>query len=103
MLYYGISTSVYKTKLEVVSMQWLLFLSQIGKDQLSAVQSVVPQAVCASLAKKEERLYNKKFPNGIQLDLKTDIGKLLIALRDYAHHFAIDYHRLRRKKNLYQG
>ena len=80
-----------------------LILIDGGKGQLNAVQSVVPQAVCASLAKKEERLYNKKFPDGIQLDLKTDIGKLLIALRDYAHHFAIDYHRLRRKKNLYQG
>jgi len=73
-----------------------------GKGQLNMIQSILPQAVCAGLAKKEEHLYNKKFPDGIQLDIKTDIGKLLIALRDYAHHFAIDYHRLRRKNSLYQ-
>ncbi len=79
-----------------------LILIDGGKGQLNAIQSVMPQTVCASLAKKEERLYNKKFPDGIQLDLKTDVGQLLIALRDYAHHFAIDYHRLRRKKSLYQ-
>ncbi len=75
-----------------------LILIDGGKGQLNAIQSLLPQVTCASLAKKEERFYSKKFPTGILLDLTTDVGKLLIALRDYAHHFAIGYHRLRRKK-----
>ena len=40
-----------------------------------------------------------RFPNGIVLNEKTELGKLFIALRDYAHHFAISYHRKRRNMN----
>ncbi len=69
-----------------------------GKGQLNAVQKLELKTTCISLAKKEETLFCAQFPNGIKLDIKTDIGQLLIALRDYAHHFAISYHRLRRKK-----
>ncbi|MGB8367350.1 MAG: GIY-YIG nuclease family protein, partial [Candidatus Babeliales bacterium] len=79
-----------------------LILIDGGKGQLNTIQSILPKTICASLAKKEERLFSKKFPDGVQLDMTTDVGKLLITLRDYAHHFAIDYHRLLRKKNLYQ-
>ena len=53
-----------------------------------------------SLAKKEEILYGKQFPDGIRLDVKNSVGKLIIALRDYAHHFAISYHRLKKKKEI---
>jgi excinuclease ABC subunit C len=69
-----------------------------GKGQLSAVQAVLPESTCASLAKREETLYSTMHPDGIVLDMQSAVGKLLIALRDYAHHFAISYHRLRRKK-----
>lgn len=51
-----------------------------------------------SLAKREETIYSQNFPEGIKLDQKSDLGLLLIALRDYAHHFAITYHRKRRSK-----
>ena len=71
-----------------------------GKGQLSAAEHVLPQAALVSLAKREEILYGKNFPEGVHLDVKTSVGKLLIALRDYAHHFAISYHRLKRQKNL---
>jgi excinuclease ABC subunit C len=71
-----------------------------GKGQLSAVQSVLPHALCISLAKREERLYTPHHPEGILLDLKTELGQLLIALRDYAHHFAISYHKLLRSKGV---
>lgn len=77
-----------------------LILIDGGKGQLSAVQHVLPNARCISLAKREETVYGTTIPEGIVLDLNTGIGKLLIALRDYAHHFAISYHRLRRKKAL---
>ena len=74
-----------------------LVLIDGGKGQLSSVEKIIPQANCISLAKRQETIYGKHFKEGIQLDIKTDIGKLLIALRDYAHHFAISYHRLKRK------
>ena len=79
-----------------------LILIDGGKGQLNAVQNLFPQAQFASLAKKEERLFSTNNPQGTVLDIKTDAGKLLIALRDYAHHFAISYHRLRRAKNFSQ-
>ena len=69
-----------------------------GKGQRNAVLSLLPTTVCISLAKKEELLFCDAYPEGIHLDLKHKSGKLLIALRDYAHHFAITYHRLVRSK-----
>ena len=76
-----------------------LILIDGGKGQLSAVQQIFPNMQIVSLAKREERLFSAQFKDGIKLSVATDIGKLLIALRDYAHHFAISYHRLRRSKN----
>ncbi len=70
-----------------------------GKGQLNAVKDLVP-ARFVSLAKREERLYQPGDPDGIKLDVHTGIGSLLIALRDYAHHFAISYHRMRQSKAL---
>ena len=75
-----------------------LILIDGGKGQLSAVRDLVPQTTCASLAKREERLFSPHHKQGIVLDVKTEVGALFIALRDYAHHFAISYHRLKRKK-----
>ncbi|HEV2601508.1 MAG TPA: GIY-YIG nuclease family protein [Candidatus Babeliales bacterium] len=70
-----------------------LVLIDGGKGQLSAVRRIIPQARCISLAKREETIFGAQFPDGIKLDLQTDVGRLLIALRDYTHHFAITYHR----------
>lgn len=75
-----------------------LILIDGGKGQLSAVQDLVPGALFISLAKREETLYQVGQSEGKKLDLHTAVGKLLIALRDYAHHFAITYHRKRRSK-----
>ncbi|MDP3889166.1 MAG: GIY-YIG nuclease family protein [bacterium] len=69
-----------------------------GKGQLNAIKKIMPNASCVSLAKREERLYGDAYPEGITLDISTNVGKLFIAIRDYAHHFAISYHRLRREK-----
>ena len=76
-----------------------LVLIDGGKGQLSAAKAIIPHALCASLAKREETIFSDQYPHGIVLDLHTEVGKLLIALRDYAHHFAISYHRLRRHKD----
>lgn len=75
-----------------------LILIDGGKGQLSAVKAILPHANLISLAKREETIYGDAYPNGKVLDINTDIGKLLIAVRDYAHHFAISYHRLKRGK-----
>ncbi len=76
-----------------------LILIDGGKGQLSAARAVLPpDAHIISLAKREETVFGLNYSDGKILDIKTDIGKLLIALRDYAHHFAISYHRLKRNK-----
>lgn len=71
-----------------------------GKGQLSAAKAVLPNATIISLAKREETIYSDNLPEGKKLDLHSKVGQLLIAIRDYAHHFAITYHKLRRKKGL---
>ncbi len=77
-----------------------LILIDGGKGQLNSVASLFPGASIVSLAKREERLFSQQYPQGIVLDLQTEVGRLLIALRDYAHHFAISYHRKKRSKKL---
>ncbi|MEX0849577.1 MAG: GIY-YIG nuclease family protein [Candidatus Dependentiae bacterium] len=77
-----------------------LILIDGGKGQLNAVKDLFPNTLFASLAKREELLFTPLHPDGIHLDVKTPIGKTLIALRDYAHHFAISYHKLRRNKDI---
>lgn len=73
-----------------------------GKGQLSSVQKVLPTATIISLAKKEERIFGTQTKDGIPLTAHSEIGKLLIELRDYAHHFALSYHRLKQSKSLYE-
>lgn len=73
-----------------------------GKGQLSAVTPLFPHTTIISLAKREETVYAANLPQGHKLDLQTPMGRLLIAIRDYAHHFAISYHKLLRKKNFPQ-
>lgn len=69
-----------------------------GKGQRNAVLPLLLNTPCISLAKKEELLFTDFHKEGIPLSIKDNIGKLLIQLRDYAHHFAISYHRLTRHK-----
>jgi len=71
-----------------------------GKGQLNAVKELFVHTPFVSLAKREERLFTPIHPEGILLDVKTPLGKTLIALRDYAHHFAVSYHTLRRNKTI---
>jgi len=71
-----------------------------GKGQLNAVKHLYPQALFISLAKREERIFWSDNPEGKQLDIHTQAGAVLIALRDYTHHFAITYHRQRRSKEI---
>lgn len=69
-----------------------------GKGQLSSVKQLFPQLLCISLAKREELLHTPNYPEGYPLDIQTPMGQLLISLRDYAHHFAVSYHKVLRSK-----
>jgi excinuclease ABC subunit C len=69
-----------------------------GKGQRNAVKKVAPNIPCIALAKREETLFSDNYPEGIKIDNLTEIGRLLIALRDYAHHFAIKLHRKKQLK-----
>lgn len=70
-----------------------------GKGQRNAIAPLIPDTtLLLSLAKNPDRLFGPGFENGKVLDVATQAGKTLLALRDYTHHFAIQYHRLRRKK-----
>ncbi len=80
-----------------------LVLIDGGKGQRNAVLSLIPSEKCISLAKKEEMVFSNNYPEGIHLNLKTNIGKLLISIRDYAHHFAITYHKTLRSKKFTRG
>jgi excinuclease ABC subunit C len=70
-----------------------------GKGQRNAIAPLFPDVPVISLAKRKELLISDSYPEGLALHVSTPIGKLLIALRDYAHHFAISYHRKRRQKS----
>jgi excinuclease ABC subunit C len=76
-----------------------LILIDGGKGQLNAVQKLFPQTEFASLAKKEETVFSKRIPEGKKLNLKSFTGQILTAIRDYAHHFAISFHRKVEHKN----
>jgi excinuclease ABC subunit C len=75
-----------------------LILIDGGIGQLNAVHAVLSAVPLAALAKREETLFCTAYPKGIKLDLHREAAQSLIALRDYAHHFAITYHRLLQKK-----
>ena len=70
-----------------------------GKGQLSAVRRVMGRVLAGtnttliSLAKREETIFSERFPEGKVLDQKGIGGQVLIALRDYAHHAAVSFHR----------
>lgn len=77
-----------------------LVLIDGGKGQLSAIIPLLPNVLCASLAKREETLFLPHEPYEIAVQIATSAGMLLIALRDYTHHFAVGYHRLKKRKAL---
>jgi len=82
----------YKNSTEIPD----LILIDGGKGQRNAITTILPQARIVSLAKREERLFSDNHPEGSILNAHDSVGKLLIGLRDYAHHFAINHHRSRR-------
>lgn len=70
-----------------------LVLIDGGKGQLNAVADLVANMEFMSLAKREETIFTPRFPQGKKLDPHGFVGQTLIALRDYAHHFALSFHK----------
>lgn len=76
-----------------------LILIDGGKGQLNAITALFPDFQVVSLAKRQELIFGPHLPQPIPITTASDAGRLLIALRDYAHHFAIKYHQLLRNKH----
>ena len=75
-----------------------LILVDGGKGQLAAVKKVVPAEIeIVALAKREETVFSNKFLEGKKLDPTKLADQFLIYVRDYAHHFAISFHRQKDK------
>lgn len=73
-----------------------LVLIDGGKGQLNAVNAIFYAVQTASIAKREERIFASTLPpEGKLVNKRSKAGKTLMAIRDYAHHFAISFHRKR--------
>ena len=76
-----------------------------GKGQLSSAYSVLLKLGIAQkvslvgIAKRLEELYFPNDPIPIYLDKKSETLKVLQHLRDEAHRFGINFHRLKRSEN----
>ena len=65
-----------------------------GKGQLNATKNLVKNTEVISLAKREETIF---FANDSKKSVKLNVAiksdALVLQIRDYAHHFAISFHR----------
>lgn len=68
-----------------------------GKGQLNATKSLAGQAEIISLAKREETIFFPDQDKAIILDIHQACDRLILQIRDYAHHFAVSYHRKKQK------
>ncbi|MFA6263217.1 MAG: excinuclease ABC subunit UvrC [Candidatus Babeliales bacterium] len=69
-----------------------------GKGQLSSVIDLMQGAEVVALAKREETIFSPRIPRGKKLNQHNFADQMLVALRDYAHHFAISFHRLHERR-----
>ncbi len=74
-----------------------------GRPQLSAARKALTalgleNLPVVSIAKRQEILFTSEAPQGIRLPRTSAALKLVQAIRDEAHRFAISYHRGRREK-----
>jgi excinuclease ABC subunit C len=74
-----------------------------GKPQLGAAEKALAglglsQVPLVAIAKREEILYTPALRDGVRLDRTSAALKLIQAVRDETHRFAITFHRGRREK-----
>ncbi|MBI2353333.1 GIY-YIG nuclease family protein [Candidatus Dependentiae bacterium] len=67
-----------------------------GKGQMNAIRPYIYEAELVGLAKSEETIISSDFKHFIKLNPKNVVDALLLQIRDYAHHFALSYHRKKR-------
>lgn len=81
-----------------------LIIADGGKGQLSAVLDSLRELnlriPSIGLAKKEEEIFIPGWPGPLILNRKKKSLHLLQRIRDSVHHFAITFHRIRRKKEM---
>lgn len=68
-----------------------------GKGQLNATKDLAGPAEIISLAKREETVFFGNGHDPIILDIHISTDRLILQIRDYAHHFAVSYHRKKQK------
>ncbi len=77
-----------------------------GKAQLNAAKRLLKKTGMnenidlISIAKKEEKVYSDRFPEGLKLDISENHSKIILRIRDEAHRFAVTYHRKLRSKGM---
>ena len=76
-----------------------------GKAQYNCAEKVLKEKNLegidlASIAKKKETVFCKKYPSGIKPDKSLEFMKILIRIRDEAHRFAINYHKKLRDSSM---
>jgi len=93
----------YRRALEQKGLLPDLIMVDGGKPQLGAAQKAlaalgISGVPLVSIAKKEEILFTPEARGGIRLDRTSAALKLIQAIRDETHRFAIAFHRGRRSK-----
>ena len=68
-----------------------------GKGQLNATKNLAGPAEIISLAKREETIFFPDSEKTIVLDIHQATDRLILEIRDYAHHFAVSFHRKKQK------
>ncbi len=68
-----------------------------GKGQLNVTKNLAGPAEIISLAKREETIFFPDSEKMIILDIHQATDRLILEIRDYAHHFAISFHRTKQK------
>jgi excinuclease ABC subunit C len=79
-----------------------------GKPQLGAAEKALAglglsQVPLVAIAKREEILYTPARRDGVRLDRTSAALKLVQAVRDETHRFAITFHRGRREKRSFES
>lgn len=64
-----------------------------GKGQINAIKPYISDTELVGLAKSEETIISADFKFYHKLNVQKPEDALLLQIRDYAHHFAISYHK----------
>ncbi|MBM3706181.1 MAG: excinuclease ABC subunit UvrC, partial [Actinobacteria bacterium] len=97
-----------KTKISIEESFYIkpdLIVIDGGKAQYNSAKKVLEEKKLTeidvvSLAKKEEVLFCKKYPDGFKIDRSLAYMKILIRIRDEAHRFALSYHKKLREREM---